>query len=269
MKKILLLSVLSVCLVLGGIDMIAPYAYFFNVKMEQATRYSCALGVLALAVLVICLLCFNIKKYAKRIEPQLSYGTMIAKILWLYIVLGFSILIVDNFNNAFCSIFPYYIACYVVIFIYYLCVIVRVREFGIKQILFNEILQRGQFIKEEWKESKKRTAIIYLGLSMFSLFYIVPYVLSRMLLDISNSLHYYNSPVSIEDYLGFGIYEMYADFEDYERHMSNMSTYCLDKYDFYKGISAIALIVCISLIVILISRIWIYPSPKNDTQDEK
>lgn len=263
MKKILLLSVLFICLVLGGMDMILPYAYFINVEMEQATRYCCAWGLFTLAVLVICLLCLYIKKYVHKTEPQLSYGTPIAKILWLYLILAISVLIVNNFYNASRSIFPFYTACYVVIFIYYLCVIVRVREFGIKQILFNEILQRGQFIKEEWKESKKRTAIIYLGLSMFSLFYIVPYVLSNLLININHSLQIYK-----RNCYSFNRIERIVHEGDY-KWQSNMYKHFSDKYDLYNGISISILIVCISLIVILISRIWIYPSHKNNTQYEK
>lgn len=42
-----------------------------------------------------------------------------------------------------------------------------------------------------------------------------------------------------------------------------------DEYDLYNGISILILIVCALIIIILISRIWIYSSYKNDTQNEQ
>lgn len=237
-------------------DMIIPCLRLVNVKMKQLHLYALTFFILIFAIVVILIMHRYIKKYIheqNKIEKGVTYNMVLAKIIWLYAISCYSCFIVINFDNAArCGFVPFYFTCYVALFIYYFIVIIKVREFGVKQILFYEILQKGRFIKEEWEEIKKRTVTTYWGVFLLSIFYIIPCILSCLLIDFKRSL----------DYTYYT--HKHDPFFYLEEKFEHGNVSLLDNIDvFYDIMSIITLVICLLAILVLITRIWIYSPQKR------
>lgn len=161
-------------------DIIMSHCRIVNVRQSQTYIYSFAVILLMLACILLYILHYIIKKYTISLNEDgvvITYNIVIAKIIWIFTIIGISTYIIVNISQS-RLLLPYmygYISMYVILFLYYLYVIVNIRHFGIKQVLFGDMLQWGKYIKNDWSEVKIRTVIMYFGVVCCVMFYALPY----------------------------------------------------------------------------------------------
>lgn len=164
-------------------DMVIPCLKLVNVKMRQLQLYALAVLVLLIAFVVMYIMYRYIKTYIKKQDMKgtdITYSVAIAKIVWPYLITGISAFTVVNMIQSY-LLEPYkygYIIMYIILLFYYLKIIIKKKDFGIKQILFYELLTWIGLIKKEWSEITIRKTIVFIGTIPFALFYIVPCFIS-------------------------------------------------------------------------------------------
>lgn len=183
-------------------DMIIPCLRLVNVKMKQLQLYALTFFILIFAIVVILIMHRYIKKYIHEQngkEYNISYNIVVSKIIWPYFIVCVSVFtcinvmqlqMLDSYKFG-------YIIMYIFLFLYYINIIIKNKDFGIKQILFCDILLKTNVIKKEWNEIKVRKYIFYIGIFMLTLFYIIPCAGFIKIFDMNYNVRGYLLPICL------------------------------------------------------------------------